>query len=337
MSGTVEWSYELLTDNEKQLFRRLAVFVGGFTFEAAEAVTGGQVFAEAKEEPHEEKTTTGAKPQAIDVLECLTSLVDKSLVVAKEQVGGEIRFRMLEVVREYALDLLEASGEAEAMRHNHAAYFRAFAEEAEPHLQGARPKEWLNRMEEEHDNIRAALRWSLAHDAGTAARLAAAIRYFWNFRGYMTEGLKISKEILKLGDRIPTPARWKILSMAGNMARFQGDYETARTMYEEGLTAGRAAADLPQVSLSCRGLGGLAVEEGAYTTARRFIEEALAVARESNDTYGVARSLNMLGDLARTIGDDAAARPRYEEALAICRQLNNKYAVGNILSNLAAA
>ena len=125
--------------------------------------------------------------------------------------------------------------------------------------------------------------------------------------------------------------------MAGNMARFQGDYETARMMYEEGLTEGRAAVDLPYISLSCRGLGGLALEQGDDITARRFVEEALAVARESNDKFGIARSLNMLGDLARMAGDDAAARPLFEEALVICRQLGNQYAIGNILNNLAAA
>jgi tetratricopeptide (TPR) repeat protein len=244
---------------------------------------------------------------------------------------------MLGVVREYARHRLESRGEAEAARRNHAAYFLALAEDVEPHLQGWRPAKWLDSLEQEHDNLRAALRWSLAHDVGTAARLAAAIRYFWNFQGHLTEGLQWSESILKLGDNVPTITRWKILSMAGNLARFQGNYETARMMYEQGLSEGREADDLPQISLSCRGLGGLALEQGNYNAAREFIEEALAVARESNDKFGVARSLNMLGDLARTVGDDAAARPLFEEALAICRQLGNQYAIGNILNNLAAA
>ncbi|MCA1624635.1 MAG: protein kinase [Acidobacteria bacterium] len=328
MRGAVEWSYELLSEDEKRLFRRLAVFAGGFTIESAEAVCANYELQITNDESSEDQ---------IEVLDLITSLVDKSLFVAKEQADGEMRFRMLEVVREYALETLEANGEAEAMRKSHAAYFLALAEEAEPHLQGAQPAKWLNCLEEEHDNLREALRWSLAYNAGTAARLAAAIRYFWVFQGYLTEGLKWSEEILKLGDGVPTAARWKILSMAGNMARYQGDYGTARRMYEEGLTQGRAADDLPQISLSCRGLGGLALEQGDYTAARRFSEEALSAAGESNDKYGIARSLNMLGDLARTVGDDERARPLYEEALTICRQLDNKYAIGNILTNLAAA
>ena len=338
MRGAVEWSYELLTEDEASLFRRLAVFVGGFTFAAAAAVVGSRLSVGPKEEATTtEKAAEDIEQLRIDPLDLLTSLVDKSLLVAKERADGELRFRMLEVVREYALDRLESSGEAEATRRAHAAHFLALAEEVEPHLQGWQPAKWLDRLDEEHDNLRAALRWSLAYDVGTAARLAAAIRYFWIFKGHLTEGLKWSESILKLGVNVPTIARWKILSMAGNLARFQGDYETARMMYEAGLREGREADDLPQISLSCRGLGGLAIEQGDYNAARGFIEEALAVARESNDKFGIARSLNMLGDLARTVGDDVAARPLFEEALAICRQLGNQNAIGNILINLAAA
>ena len=170
-----------------------------------------------------------------------------------------------------------------------------------------------------------------------AARLGAAIRYFWVFQGHLAEGLALSQDILRLCDRAPTAVRGNLLSMAGNLAKFQGDYETARRMYEEGLSDGRSAHDLRQISLSCRGLGGLAYEQGDYPTARGFGEEALAAARQSNDQFGIARSLSMLGDLARSQGDDAAARPLYEEALAICRQLDRTYSIANILTNLAAA
>ncbi len=328
ISGAMEWSYELLSAGEKQLFRRLAVFAGGFTLEAAEGVIVG-------EPSHLAKHVT-AEP-TIEALEGITSLVDKSLLVAKPQTHGELRFRMLEVVREYALDRMEASGEAEQIRRHHAAYFLGIAEEAEPHLHGPLPAKWLRCLEEEHGNIRAALRWWLAYDAGMAARLGAAIRYFWVFQGHLAEGLAVSQEILRLCDRAPTTVRWKLLSMAGNLARYQGDYETARRLYEEGLSDGRSVHDLRQVSLSCRGLGGLAFEQGDYPTARGFAEEALSVARQSNDRFGIARSLSMIGDLARGQGEDAAARPLYEESIAICRQLDNNYSTANILTNLAAA
>src|ERR1019366_8158839 len=151
MSGAIDWSYELLTEDENQLFRRLAVFVEGFTCEAAEAVVGGKGSVALKEDAAE-KGTTNVVESMIDVLDGTTSLADKSFLVAKPQSRGDVRFRMLEVVREYALDRLEASGEAEEMRRHHAAYFLGFAEEAEPHLQGAQPAVWLNHLEEEHDN-----------------------------------------------------------------------------------------------------------------------------------------------------------------------------------------
>jgi predicted ATPase/serine/threonine protein kinase len=321
MRGAVDWSYELLSDEEKRLFRRLAVFAGGFTINAATSVM----------------VSSSSQDSSIDVIDGVTSLVDKSLLVTREQADGEVRFRMLGVVREYALELLDVSTEADSTRRAHATYFLSIAEEAEPHLQGWQPAKWLNRLEEEHDNLRAALRWSVVHQVETAGRLAAAIRYFWNFQGYLTEGLRWSEAVLNLGQEIPRAQRWKILSMAGNLARFLGNHQTARDMYEEGLAEGRAINDLSQISLSCRGLSGLAMEQEDFGSARAFLDEALAAARQANDQFGVARSLSMMGDLARTRGDDLQARPLYEEALAICRRLGNQYAIGNILNNLAAA
>lgn len=174
MSSAIEWSYELLTDQEKRLFRRLAVFAGGVTFEAAEKVLADD----------------------IDVLDGLTSLVNQSLVEVPEGRHGDTRLHMLEVVWEYALGRLESLGEAEAMRKKHAAYFLSLAEQAEPQLQGAQPAEWLSRIETEYDNLRAALRWALTNDTVTATHIAAAIRYYWALHGPVTDGLGILKEIL---------------------------------------------------------------------------------------------------------------------------------------------
>lgn len=325
MRGALAWSYELLTPDEANLFHRLAVFEGGFRLDAVEVMASDNTEASNNVE------------QLIDPLDNLHSLVDKSLLVVKEQADGESRFRMLGVVREYALDRLQENGEFEAAHRSHASYFLEFAERAGSHLQGWQPAKWLARLDEEHDNLRAALRWSLAHDAQTAARLAEAIRYFWNFQGYFTEGLMSLDAVLELGEAVPAETRWKLLSMAGNLARFQGDHQKARTMYEAGLNAGRAANNLTQISLACRGLGGLAIEQGDRIAARGFIEEALATARQAKDKFGIARSLNMLGDLARAAGDDVTARPLYEEALTICRQLGNQFAISNVLINLAAA
>jgi tetratricopeptide (TPR) repeat protein len=232
---------------------------------------------------------------------------------------------------------LDASAEAEQIRHKHATYFVQFAERVEPHLQGSQPARWLQLLEQEHDNLRTALRWSVTNDADSAVRLATGIRYFWNYQGYLSEGLQWCEAALKLDQNVPAKTRWKLLSMAGNLARFQGDYDSAKRMYGIGLKEGRDANDLSQVSLSYRGLAGVALEEADYNAAREFMEAALAAARQADDRFGIARSLNMLGDLARTLGDDAGARPLLEQALSICRLVGNQYAIGNVLNNLAAA
>lgn len=257
--------------------------------------------------------------------------------MAEEQTPGDVRFHMLGVVREYALGRLEASGEMEAIRQKHAAHFLVLAEMAEPRLQSARPGVWLSRLQEEYDNMREALRWSIMSHLETAARMGAAIRYFWDYMGYLTEGLGILKQILSKSDQVPASLRCKLFSMAGNMAKFQGDHETARQMYERGLSEARSLVSLSQVSLLCRGLAGLALEQGDHVTARRFIQEALAAAQESNDQFGIARSMNMLGDLARKDGDYSTARVLLKGALEVCRQTGNRYATANILNNLAAA
>ena len=315
MSAAIDWSYELLSDEEKRLFRRLAVFEGGFTVEGAETILGDT-----------------------EVLDGISSLVNQSLVAVREAVeNAEPRMQMLEVVREYAVDRLETCGEAERIRNAHAAYFLTLTEQAEPQLHGPQPAEWLSRLDAEYDNLRAVLRWSLANDRVTAARIAGALRNFWVFRGYLTEGLGILKEILGATPDVGWAVLGKLLSAAGNISKFQGDYQTAHTMYEDGLRKAQQAQDLTQVSLFYRGLGGLALEENNRPAARRFIEQALATAREANDRFGIARSLSMLGDLARSDGDDKAARPWLEEALRVCRQVGDKYATSVIVVNLAAA
>ena len=350
MRGAIEWSFDLLEADEKILFRRLAVFTGGFTIEAAETVGSWQKAEGSQEqlinESVEQKsisndnellpTANRRLPTDFDILDGITSLVDKSLLVQKEQADGESRFRLLEVVREYALEILEASGEAEAIRKNHAAFFLAVAKEAEPHFFDEQGTNWLNRLEEEHDNLRAALSWSATSDAETAINLAAAMRTFWILHSHLTEGRKWLETALERSDDAPSALRFKLLHGLGQAAMYQGDTETARKMYEESLAVSKAAGDKRQIALSNRGLGALAKQQGDFTTARKFIEEGLKISRELNDKFGIAVSLNNLGDLARMEGDYAAARPLFEESLAISRQLGNKEGICGIHNNLAA-
>lgn len=337
MRGAVEWSYDLLTEDEKRLFRRLAVFAGGFTLEAAEAVYADCGLQNADCEMEEDKSAVRHPHSAIDVLDLITSLVDKNLLVSKERADGDVRFRMLEVVGEYALDALEGSNEAEAMRRSHAAYFLALGEEAEPHLQASQSAEWFNRLEEEHDNLRAALWWSLERDAEAAARLAAAIRILWIYHSHLTEGrvwLKAALERSSLD--APSAVRFKLLYALGQLAQNQGDYKAARKAFEEALAAGRAAGDKRHIAVSSRALGGVAKGQGDFTAARKFIEEALAISRELNDNFVMGTVLNSLGDLALIEGETAAARPLFEESLAIVRQLGNKHGVSVNLICLGA-
>lgn len=318
MRDAIEWSYKLLSADEKRLFRRLSVFAGGFRFEAAEAIC-------ANNEPAEERN---------EVLDIVTSLVDKSLLVAKEQSDGEMRFRMLGVVREYARESLEKSAETGTIRRNHAEYFLALAEEAEPHLQASQSAKWLNRLEEEHDNIRAAIRWSLEHDAEIAARLAASVKVFWTVRGHLTEGEERLKKILKKSDDYPLSVRFKLLNGLGVIMRQRGDFDAAKKAYEESLNEAKAVTDLRQIALSSRGLGLMAYHQGDLATALKFYQEGLEISRELNDKSGISNSLNFIGELLRAKGELAAARLILEEALALCRELGKKESISGNLLNL---
>jgi non-specific serine/threonine protein kinase len=319
--GAVAWSYGLLNEDEKKLFRRLAAFAGGFTFETAEAVCGG-------DEPHEE---------VIDFLDLLTSLVDKSLLMAKEQSdGAETRFRMLEVVREYALESLESSGEANDVRRRHAAYFLALGEEAEPHLQAVHGADWLKRLGEEHDNLRATLRGSLENDPETAARLAGSLRTFWIFHGHFAEGRQWLEKVLGSNYEIPLNTQWKILYGAGLITELQGDYNSGHIFLEQSRDAAALAGDRQKVAISGTQLATTLCELGNLREAKALAEESLAIGKELNDKYVIARSLMTAGELARSEDDYQAARRFYEEALEFYEQIDMKNGVVGTFINLGA-
>lgn len=315
--GTIEWSYKLLDENEKQLFRGLAVFIGGFTFEAAEFVINID--------------------ENFDLLDGITSLVEQNLLLSKTGENGAIRFRMLEVVREYAHETLISSGEAESIRQNHAEYFLKLTEEAEPFLQAAQSAVWLDRLEEELDNVRISLEWFLENDYEKAANLAAAIRSFWVVRGHLTEGRSWLETVQgKVSNEISPAIRFKLIVALAWLARSQGDYETARKAYLVGLTESEKDGDKPQIALFNRGLGVVAFEQNDFVLARKFFEDGLAISREINDKTTISGLLNSLGDLARTEGKIAEARVLYEESLAIYVELGNQQAVNGSYINLGA-
>ncbi|MGB7923859.1 MAG: protein kinase [Pyrinomonadaceae bacterium] len=322
MRGAISWSYDLLDESERRLLNRLSVFAGGMTIEAAEEVceeSGGRLTA------------------VVEVLDGIASLVDKSLLVQKEQADGESRFRMLEVVREYATERLEESGEAEAVRERHAGFYLALAEEGEAELLGgAKVAEWLDRLEEEHDNLRAALRWLMERDAGSVLRLAGAARPFWERRGHLTEGRAWLEGALARGGMAQAQPRAKALIGAAQLAWQQGELAAARNLYEEALRLSREAGDRRLIAISSRGLGTVAFIQGNVAAARSLLEEALSTCREINDTRGVATSLTTLGEMARTEGKLAVASALYRESVALYRQLGNQYGVCANLLNLGA-
>ena len=339
MRGAVDWSYDLLDESEKSLFRRLAVFAGGLRIEAAEEVGAWQK-AEGGKEPDsvDEKlflpTAYGRLPT---VLDGITSLIDKSLLIQKEQPDGEARFRMLEVVRDFALESLDTAGETQAVRRIHAEHFIAFAERAEPFVQAAQSAEWLDRLEEEHDNLRAAMRWSLDNDPSMAVRLAVALRNFWLLHSHLSEGYAWLKAASEHSGRLSAPLRFKLMNGLGLVARWRGDYETAGNAYADGLAAGKEADDKQGIALSSRGLGLVAMQQGDIPASKEYFESGLKISRELNDKFGIALSLSFLGDLARTEGNSSAARPIFEEALKLFRELDNKSAISDTLNNLGAA
>ena len=320
MRATIAWSYALLDVAEKVLFRRLALFVGDGTLEAVAAVCNAD----------------GALDQ--DVLDGIASLLDKSLLQQKPAVGEEPRFGMLRVIREYALERLLESGEADRLRQGYTTYFLALAEEAEPKLTGAEQQVWLDRLAVEYDNLHAALEACIvAHAGETGLRLSGALWRFWEVRGYFGEGRIWLERMLALSSTpLPTctVSRAKALIGAGRLANHQGDQAAARSFYEESLAISRTLADQRGIAFVLNNLGLLAFDQGEYATARTLQAESLSLFRELNDKWGIAAALNNLGLVAVEQGDYAAARSRHEESLAIKRTLGDKQGVASSLNNL---
>jgi non-specific serine/threonine protein kinase len=309
LRATMGWSHDLLSEEEKTLFRRLSVFAGGFTLETAEAVCSGDGIQE---------------PQ---VLELLTSLLDKSLVLVTEQ-DEEARYGLLETVRQYALERLEESGEAELVRERHAQYYLALVEEAEPELRGARQGEWLRRLDRDFDNFRAALSWALEReDAELGLRLCGALGEFWHMLGRQSEGRRWLEAALAKGGWTAESVRARTLVMAGHMAWEQGDFARSLSLSEEGLALFRKAKDVSGAVVALYVLGAAALFQNDLERATALTEEALALQRASGDSMGAARSLPILGTVAQLRRDYDRAIALYEEGLKLAREVGDDFAV----------
>ncbi len=305
MTGAIAWSHDLLPLAEQALFRRLAVFVGGFTLDAAEAVV------------------VAAGDVGLDILDGVASLLDASLLRRTEHAGGEDpvdpRFAMLETIREYGLERLAESGEEEAIRRAHAAHYLALTEAAKPHMFLADQGRWLDRVEAEHDNVRAALGWAIERgEVETALRLVAAILPLWLKRGHYREARTWIERVLALPDTTPFPARSVVLFGAGTVTGILGDLDQAMMYGEEDLQLSREAGDVFGEGLALLLLSGVFIERGDLEEARRMSEDALAQFRQLPGQPRASDALECLVTIARLQGDDdrfeAAAREHLEMA-----------------------
>lgn len=346
MRGAISWSYDLLEREERTLLNRLSVFAGGYTIEAAEAICGKlnesitgaspgrQQNLAAAPDSEIENDHSGAQALAMSVLDGVASLLDKSLLVQKEKPDGESRFRLLEVVREFALERLKESGEAAVAQKRHAEFFLLLSEEAEPHLLGARQKELLDRLEEEHDNLRAALGWLAEHDAAAYARLAGSLCDFWQIREHFAEGRAWLLPALEKTRGETTLTRAKALHAASSVTWPTGDVESARKLLEECLAISKQIDNKFLIIRASNGLGVAAWQQDNLALARPFFEEALSVSRELGDARMIGVGLGNLGATAFGLGDYATARALHEESLAAAMKAGNKQSAAVTLTNL---
>ena len=318
LRNAIAWSYDLLNENEQKLFQQLSVFAGGCTLDAVEAVAGDH-------------------PDRVSVLDQLGSLLDKSLLREVDDTNGEPRFVMLEMLREFGLEQLEVSGEQETIRHRHANFFLALAEQAEAILESAEQVHWIDRMEQEHDNLRAALEWSkTAGGAGDIClRLAGTLGLFWEVRGHFSEGRERLSSVLSTEPaQGRTALRARLLAREAELAYRQSDYSATISLAGESLAICREVGDKLGIASALIKLGNAATEVGDYATASGFLEEALTIWRDLEDKHGTARALISLGWAALRPGDYHLANARLEEALALSRELGDTRSIGFELSGL---
>ena len=316
--SAISWSYDLLNPREQAVFRRLSVFVGGCSVEAAEAVGAFGI---------------------LDGLDVVGSLVDKSLVWREEQPDGEPRLRMLETIREYAREQLGASDEADAIPAWHAAYYLDLVERAALQLVGPHQQTWYAHFDRERDNLRAVERWATARgDADRIVRLWTALWPYWLARDDASESRERLEAFLPLvGRSVPAPALAGGLHGAGLMAEKLGDYTTCRVLLEQSLEVARQFDDRGTLAAVLDSLGRQTFIEGHYAESRALLEESQAILREADDSVGLARVLSHLGFLEYLEGRPRAARVIYQQGLALALAADDQHRVAEFMDNLGNA
>src|SRR5207244_3598104 len=318
LRALIDWSFDLLGEQERTLFRRLAVFAGGFTLEAAEAVSAVGDLANS------------------DVLDVLTHLVEKSLVVMEGESG---RYRLLETVRQYAQERLSESGEEDEVRTQHLQFHVALVESAMPELVGPEQGAWLSRLDLERENILSAHAWCDRAYGGaeTGLRLVYAVKLYWISRGLLGLRYRVTVEALSRAAHEPSSARCRALFGAGQLACFMGRYAEARRYLEESLTIARDIGDRRRIAAVLQPLGVASLAQGDPATARGYAAEALEMARELGNKRELATALNVLAAIHRVEGRLDVAEPLYENVVALARELGDRESIAIGLLNLAMA
>jgi non-specific serine/threonine protein kinase len=318
LRDTIAWSYDLLTVDERRLFRHLSVFAGGFSLAAAEAV--------------------GPPETSLAALSIVASLAEKSLVQQVARPDGTPRFRILETIREFGLEQLEAAGETETTMRQLAGWCQVLLEGVEEAFFTAMQGRWVERLETEHDNLRAVLTWALERgDAATAQSLIDKLGWFWIPRGYLSDGRTWGERALALGDASPTPERAATLSRTGTFAWLQGDHQRARELAAEGLRLSRQIGHVIGEGNSQFVLGWTAEDDGRFDEAEAHLTEALDHMRAHGIITWAGFSLTYLGHVDYERGQVERAAVRFEEAHDIFRATGNTYGIGVVLANLAKA
>ena len=324
LRGAIDWGYDLLDEGEKAVFSRLAVFAGGCTLEAAEAICNPD----------------GDLP--VEVFDILASLVDKSMLRLLEEIDrdgtprplDEPRFVMLQIIREYALEKLSEAGQDGPLQDRHAAFYMGLAETAEKELVGPGQVEWLGRLELEQDNLRGSLACAIERDdPETALRLGNALWRFWQIRGNLTEGRRWLEQALARAENVAVSVRAKAYNAAGILARDQGDYDQALTYLQVSLSLQRQIGNKPGIANALNTLGSVAAYRGDYDQAIKYHEESLALRRELGDKRGIAVSLSSLGTINYAAGRYEQTKGSLEEALSLLRELGDKRTTATLLNN----
>jgi predicted ATPase len=314
MRAAIEWSFDLLSDAERDVLAKLAVFEGGFSFKAAEAVMQGEA----------------------GMLDLITSLAEKNLLMSKQTSAGDIRFWMLQVVRDYSLEMLAQTGDETRLHRAHAEFFLGFVKKVSPKLLSIETARWLERLETEHDNIRAALRWSLRHDPAIAAGITAPMAELWTMHGHIREAEHWFHRVLESYHEKETAIRWELLTGLGIIKQFRGDLDAAAGLYREALEIARANKNDSHIAKSLRGIAAVEYIQSDFSAARMHTNEACEISHSIGDDFGKAASLARLGDIAFSEGDLENAALHTGRSLEIFRELGYVQGIAAKLSNLGA-